>query len=90
MPSGQATTRGVVLELCATHGIPAEERDLSLTEVYRADEMLCSGTMGELAAVTRVDGRVIGDGKPGPVTQGLSELFREMTAREGTVIIERE
>jgi len=37
-----------------------------------------------------VDGRVIGDGTPGPVTQRLSELFRDMTAREGTVIIERE
>ena len=86
----EGITRAAVLELCATHVIPCEERDLSLTEVYRADEMFCSGTMGELAAVTRVDGRVIGDGKPGPLTQRLSELFREMTAREGTVIVERE
>jgi len=86
----EGITRSAVLELCHANGIPCEERDLSLTEVYRADEMFCSGTMGELAAVTRVDGRVIGDGKPGPLTQRLSELFREMTAREGTVIVERE
>jgi len=86
----EGITRSAVLELCHANGIPCEERDLSLTEAWRADEMFCSGTMGELAAVTRVDGRVIGDGKPGPVTQRLSELFREMTAREGTVIIERE
>jgi branched-chain amino acid aminotransferase len=86
----EGITRSAVLELCHANGIPWEERDLSLTEAWRADEMFCSGTMGELASVTRLDGRVIGDGKPGPVTQRLSELFRDMTAREGTVIIERE
>jgi branched-chain amino acid aminotransferase len=85
----EGITRAAVLELCAANGIPCEERDLSLTEAYRADEMFCSGTMGELAAVTRVDGRVIGDGKPGPVTRRLSELFRELTSREGTVVVER-
>jgi branched-chain amino acid aminotransferase len=83
----EGITRGAVLELCATHGIPCEERDLSLTEAYRADEMFCSGTMGELAAVTRLDGRVIGDGRPGPVTLRLTELFRELTAREGTSVV---
>jgi branched-chain amino acid aminotransferase len=83
----EGITRAAVLELCHAHGISCEERDLSLTEAYRADEMLCSGTMGELAAVTRVDGRVIGDGRPGPVTRRLSELFRAMTAREGTVVV---
>ena len=75
-----------MLELCRTHAIPHEEVDLTLTEVYRADEMFCTGTMGELAAVTRVDGRQIGDGQPGPMTQRLSALFRELTAREGTVV----
>jgi branched-chain amino acid aminotransferase len=84
----EGITRGAVLELCATNGIPCEERDLSLTEGYRADEMFCSGTMGELAAVTRVDGRVIGDGRPGPVTRRLSSLFRDLTAREGTRVVE--
>jgi len=83
----EGITRAAVLELCAANGIPCEVRDLSLTEAYRADEMFCSGTMGELAAVTRVDGRVIGDGRPGPVTGRLSELFRELTAREGVAVI---
>lgn len=83
----EGITRGAVLELCATHDIPCEERDLSLTEAYRADEMFCSGTMGELAAVTRVDGRVIGEGRPGPATLRLTELFRELTAREGTAVV---
>ena len=83
----EGITRSAVLELCRTAGIACEERDLSLTEVYRADEMFCSGTMGELAAVTRVDGRTIGDGRPGSVTARLSELFRELTRREGTVVV---
>jgi branched-chain amino acid aminotransferase len=48
--------------------------------------MFCTGTMGELAAVTRVDGRQIGDGQPGPVTQRVSAMFRELTTREGTVV----
>jgi branched-chain amino acid aminotransferase len=79
----------VVLELCASHGIASEVCDLSLTEIYRADEMFCTGTMGELAAVIRVDGRVIGDGAPGPVTRRLHELFRALTAGEGDLIVER-
>jgi len=86
----EGITRGAVLELCTTHGLPCEERDLSLTEAYRADEMFCSGTMGELAPVTRVDGRVIGDGRPGAVTRRLSELFRQMTSREGTLVVQPE
>jgi branched-chain amino acid aminotransferase len=85
----EGITRAAVLELCLVNGIPCEERDLSLTEAYRADEVFCSGTMGELAAVTRVDGRVIGDGRPGSLTHRLSELFREVTAREGTALVVR-
>ncbi len=83
----EGVTRHAVLELCRQHDIPSEEADLSLSEVYRASEMFCSGTMGELAAVTRVDGRTIGDGEPGPMTRQLYELFRELTSREGTVIV---
>jgi branched-chain amino acid aminotransferase len=86
----EGITRGAVLELCCGNGIPCDERDLTLTEAYRADEMFCSGTMGELAAVTRVDGRVIGDGRPGPLTRRLSGLFRDMTGREGTLVVKKE
>ena len=82
----EGITREAVIELCAAAGIPCEECDLSLSEVYRADEMFCSGTMGELAAVIRVDGRPIGGGEPGPMTYRLYELFRGLTAREGTVV----
>jgi branched-chain amino acid aminotransferase len=82
----EGITRATVLELCRVHGIPHEETDLTTTQAYAADEMFCTGTMGELAAVTRVDGRVIGDSLPGPLTARLSELFRALTLNEGTLV----
>jgi branched-chain amino acid aminotransferase len=84
----EGVTRQTVLDLCCEHGIPAEERDLSLTEVYRADEMFCTGTMGELASVVKVDGRVIGEGGVGPVTERLGGLYAELTARSGEWVLE--
>src|SRR4051794_25807827 len=71
----EGITRAVVLEICRAEAIPHAERDLSLTEIYRADEMFCTGTMGELAAVTKVDGRTIATGQPGPLTKRLTDLF---------------
>jgi branched-chain amino acid aminotransferase len=79
----EGITRAVVLEICREQNIPHEVRDLSLTEFYRADEVFCSGTMGELAAVTKIDGRPIGSGQAGPMTKRLSELFAERTRKEG-------
>lgn len=79
----EGITRATVLELCRANGVPAFEKDLSLTEVYRADEMFCTGTMGELAAVVKVDGRTIGDSCAGPVTRRLIDLFRRRTEVEG-------
>ncbi len=84
----EGITRATVLELCAAQGIPQEVRDLSLTELYRADEAFCSGTMGELAGVTRVDGRVIGDGRIGPLTRRLSDLYAALTATRGTRVVD--
>jgi branched-chain amino acid aminotransferase len=83
----EGITRATVLRLCAVHGIPHAERDLSLTEFYRADEMFCTGTMGELAPVTELDGRLIGEGAIGPTTRRLMDLFRELTEHEGERIL---
>jgi branched-chain amino acid aminotransferase len=83
----EGITRGAVLELCGKLRIAMDVCDVSLAEVYRADEMFCTGTMGELAAVTTIDGRTIGDGRVGPLTQRLTALFRELTAREGDVVV---
>jgi branched-chain amino acid aminotransferase len=82
----EGITRATVLDLCRTHGIPNEVKDLSLTEVYRADEMFCTGTLGELAPVVQVDGRTIGSSAAGPVTRQLTELFRQLTETEGTPV----
>ena len=83
----EGVTRRVVLDICRWHGVPWREKDLSLTEVYRADEMFCTGTMGELAPVIRVDGRPIGQGGTGPVTRRLMSLFGDLTSREGVVVV---
>ncbi len=82
----EGITRATVLDLCRQHSIPHAEADISLTELYRADECFCTGTMGELAPVVNVDGRIIGDGNPGPLTARLSDGFRQLTEREGVPV----
>ena len=84
----EGITRATVLEICRAEGIPCREADLSLAQVYRAAEMFCTGTMGGIAAVTEVDGRPIGAGVPGPMTERIGRLYAERTAREGEVVVE--
>ena len=79
----EGITRATVLEICATEKIPVREADLTLDDFYLAHEIFCSGTMGELAGVIKLDDRVIGDGQIGPMTRRLSELFAARTAIEG-------
>src|SRR6266403_346688 len=81
-------TRATVLEICAAERIPCMETDLSLVDVYGADEMFCTGTMGELAGVIKVDERIIGDGRVGLVTKRLSVLYARRTALEGVEVVE--
>ena len=76
-------TRATVIELAAELGIPLVERNVTPAEVYAADELFTTGTMGELAPVLWVDGRVIGDGEVGPLTRRLQEAYAELTRREG-------
>jgi branched-chain amino acid aminotransferase len=84
----EGITRATVLEICEANGIPHQETDLTLDDVFRADEVFCTGTMGELAGVIRVDGRTIGSGEVGPMTRRLSELFTERTAQEGVRVVD--
>lgn len=83
----EGITRQTVLDLCAAHGIPWRERDISMTHVYNADECFTTGTMGELAWVGTVDGRPIGEGRMGPVTARLRGLFRDLTRTEGVRVV---
>ena len=76
-------TRGIVIELCHEAGIPFEERNVSTSELYTADEVFTTGTMGELAPVLEIDGRVIGDGSGGPITRKLQDLFAERARSDG-------
>ena len=79
----EGITRATVIEICAAERIPCVETDLTLDDVYRADEIFCTGTMGELAGVIKVDDRLIGDGKVGLMTRRLSELYAQRTAAQG-------
>lgn len=76
-------TRQMVLDICHEQGIPAVERNLSLTELYTADEAFTSGTMGELTPILEADGRTIGTGEPGELTRRLQTLHREVAWRDG-------
>lgn len=76
-------TRGIVIELCLAAGIRLVERIVSTSEAYTADEVFTTGTMGELAPVLEIDGRVIGDGSVGPVTRKLQDLFAERASSDG-------
>jgi branched-chain amino acid aminotransferase len=84
----EGITRATVLEICKRNGLPHQICDLSLSEFYRADEVFCTGTMGELVSVVEIDGRPIGTGEPGEMCQSLSHLFRELTANTGTQVTE--
>ena len=77
-------TRKMVLEICARNEIMATERNISLTELYTADEVFTSGTMGELTPVLEADGRQISNGKVGPITESLQQLHREFAIEHGT------
>jgi branched-chain amino acid aminotransferase len=83
----EGITRRTVLELCAANGIPHEVRDLTTTDVYRAAEVFCTGTMGELVGVTEVDGRTIGTGEVGPLTRRLTDLYRREVAATGYPVV---
>ena len=82
----EGITRATVLEICAGNEIPCGESELTVNDLYTADEMFCTGTMGELAAVVSLDRKVIGMGVVGPMTQRLSALFAERTASEGVAV----
>ena len=76
-------TRRMILDIAREQGIPGGEKNLSLTELYSADEAFTTGTMGELTPVLEADGRTVGDGKPGEMTRRLQVLHREYAYEHG-------
>ena len=83
----EGITRETILEICAAAGIATEVGDFSLTQVYSADEVFVTGTMGGVTPVVAVDGRAIGDGRPGKYVGRLAAAYAERTAAEGAVVV---
>lgn len=79
-------TRQMILDIAHREGIPAREKNLSLTELYTADEVFTTGTMGELTPVLEADGRVIGSGKAGTLTARLQQLHRAHAQETGELL----
>ncbi len=74
----QGITRGKVIDLCRANGIPVYERNFSLVDVYSADEAFLTGTFGAQTPVGLIDGRTIGTGQIGPMTERLRGLYKEL------------
>jgi branched-chain amino acid aminotransferase len=72
-------TRSIVLREARMAGIAAAERDVTLFDLYSADEVFTTGTLGELTPVAEIDRRQIGDGRPGSITKQLHERYRNLT-----------
>lgn len=68
-------TREVVIEICEQNKIPVHEKNISLTELYNADEVFCTGTMGEITPVTHIDGRRIENRSGSKMTKNIKSLF---------------
>ena len=71
----EGITRRTILELCAELGLPAEPAQLALERLTGAQEVFISSTAGGIMAVTKIDGRPVGDGQPGPITKRLTQLY---------------
>ena len=77
-------TRASVLELAREAGLQVRETVLGLHDLYNADECFLTGTGAEIMPVTAIDGRQIGDGKPGETTKRLLAQFRELRVKDGS------
>lgn len=82
----EGITRNAIMELGDTLGYEVEEKLFTRHDVYIADEVFLTGTAAEVIGVSKVDGRVIGDGKPGPNTQRLLNAFRQLVVEDGEKI----
>jgi branched-chain amino acid aminotransferase len=79
-------TRSIVFEIGAELGVKVFETDITRHDIFVADECLLTGTAAEIVPVVKADGRLIGNGKPGPITTRIIARFREMTRETGTPI----
>ncbi|KAJ5651424.1 uncharacterized protein N7484_005147 [Penicillium longicatenatum] len=78
----QGITRQKSIDVCRANGIPVRELDFTLTEAYGADEAFCTGTFPSQIHVREIDGRQIGSGKRGPITERIQQLYVKMVIRD--------
>jgi branched-chain amino acid aminotransferase len=81
-------TRSVVFDIAGEFDIKVIEADFTRHDVFVADECFLTGTAAEIVPVVKADGRLIGNGKPGPITTRIITRFREMTRETGTPIFD--
>ena len=79
-------TRGVVMDLAREAGISVTEPNLTRYDMFNADECFLTGTGAELIPVVKIDGRVIGTGRPGPITKSLVQNYKALTQSSGEPI----
>lgn len=80
-------TRDTIIKMCTGKEIPLNICDIPEREIHHADEVFCTGTMGEIVAVTRIDETVFNNGDPGPMTTQLAAFYQELTKAEGYPIL---
>ena len=80
-------TRDTVIQVCQQENIPLEIRDIPEVEIHEADEVFCTGTMGEIVPIKKIDDTVYNNGQPGEITQKLASIYQSMTQNEGYSIL---
>ena len=84
----QGITRSVVFDIAGEFDLKVIEADFTRHDIFVADECFLTGTAAEIVPVVKADGRIIGNGKPGPITTRIVARFREMTQKTGTPIFD--
>jgi len=79
----EGVTRDCVLQIARDMDVECVERDLSLFDLYSADEAFLTGTAAEVVAMTKLDSRIIGNGEVGQLTRRINQKYRELTHNEG-------
>ena len=83
-------TRATVIDIADALGLPVMEKNITVQELYTADEVFVCGSAAEIVPVAEVDGRIVGDGDLGPITHKVREKFREMTQNTTSPSIKKE
>ncbi|WP_269757929.1 aminotransferase class IV [Thalassobacillus sp. C254] len=86
----EGITRNAIVDLALDMGYEVKEEPFTRHDVYTADEVFLTGTAAEVIAVVKVDGREIGEGKPGPETQRLLKAFRQKVVEDGVKVYSKE